>query len=317
MRNFTSLEDVPDLPALIARAENYRSEPLRHRDLGAGKTIALLFFNASLRTRLSTQRAAANLGLNCVVMNFGSEGWQLEFQDGTTMNGGAAEHIREAAGVLSQYAEIIGLRSFAGLTDREQDYAETVLQSFIRHATVPVVSLESATRHPLQSFADLLTIRAHRKQARPVVALSWAPHPRALPQAVPNSFVEWMRGWGEVELRICRPPGMELPPELEQGVAVFENQSEGLAGAHFVYAKNWSGYHDYGKIATGHADWMIDERTMARTDQGKFMHCLPVRRNVVVADEILDGPRSLVMAQAGNRIYAAQAVLSEILNTLA
>lgn len=314
MQNFTSFSDVDDLPKLLKTAENYRQNPLRDRTLGDGKTLGLFFFNASLRTRLSTQRAARNLGLEVMIMNFGSEGWQLEFTDGTVMDAGKAEHVREAAGVISQYCDLVGIRTFAGLTDREEDYAETILTAFKRHLRVPLVSLESATRHPLQSLADVLTIRRFRPVERPVVTLTWAPHPRALPQAVANSFLEWMRGWGEVKLRLACPPGLELAPEFRGDVPVFHDQAAAFEGAHFVYAKNWSSYVDYGTIATEHADWMVNAAKMSLTDHGKFMHCLPVRRNVVVADAVLDGPDSLVLEQADQRTWAAQAVLAQILS---
>lgn len=314
MKNFTSFHDVPDLANLIADAETYRQNPLRDRTLGDGKTLGLFFFNASLRTRLSTQRAARNLGLEVMVMNFGSEGWQLEFTDGMVMDAGKAEHVREAAGVISQYCDLVGIRTFAGLTDRADDYAETVLNAFERHLRVPLVSLESATRHPLQSLADVLTIRRFQPVERPVVTLTWAPHPRALPQAVANSFLEWMRGWGEVELRLACPPGLELAPEFRGDVPVFHDQTTAFEGAHFVYAKNWSSYADYGAIATEHDDWTVDAAKMDLTASGKFMHCLPVRRNVVVADAVLDGPDSLVLEQADQRTWAAQAVLAQILS---
>ena len=314
MKQFLSFQDVPDLSALIERAEGYRAQPRRDARLGEGKTLGLFFFNSSLRTRLSTQRAARNLGLDVLVMNFGTEGWQLEFSDGTIMDAGKAEHVREAAGVISRYCDVVGIRTFAGLEDRARDYAETVLEGFRQHLSVPLISLESATRHPLQSFADLLTIRAHRSTDRPTVVLSWAPHPRALPQAVANSFVEWMRGWDAVDLRICHPPGLELAPSFVGDTPVYHHQTEAFVGAHFVYAKNWSSYRNYGKISTDHADWTIDEAKMQHTDQGKFMHCLPVRRNVVVADHIINDHRSLVLDQAENRIYSAQSVLAQILH---
>lgn len=313
MKNFTSVADVSDLPSLLKTAFTLKKNPLSNSS-GRGKTLVLLFFNPSLRTRLSTEKAGLNLGMQVMVMN-AAQGWQLGFEEGMVMNGGEAEHIKEAAAVISQYADIIGIRSFPSLTDREKDFRDEVLQKFIEYAQVPVVSLESAILHPLQSLADHLTIEENKKRDKPVVVLSWAPHPRALPQAVSNSFLHWM-ATTDYELRIAHPEGYELAPEFAANIPVYHDQKAAFEGADFVYAKNWSSYKDYGKVLHQDAAWMIDEAKMSITREGYFMHCLPVRRNVVVADEILDGPRSLVIQQANNRTYAAQAVLQTLLQGL-
>ncbi len=314
MKHFTSVKDVPDLEALVARARAMKARPRAHESLGRGCTLGLFFFNASLRTRLSTERAARNLGLEVSIMDAG-RGWQLETEDGVVMDGAAAEHIREAAGVLGRYFDLLGVRTFAGLTDRQADYEERVLQRFIEAGGRPVVSLESATRHPLQSLADLLTIEEHKPVARPRIVLTWAPHPRALPQAVANSFAEWVLAAG-YELTIACPEGFELAPEFTKGATLTHDQDAALEGAHFVYAKNWSAWRDYGATAPHRTDWMITPEKMARTEGGRFMHCLPVRRNVVVHEAVLDSAASLVLEQAENRIWAAQAVLFEMLKNL-
>ena len=309
MHHFTSLADVDDLPALVAAATRHKAEPRREVLLGQGKTLGLIFFNPSLRTRLSTQRAAQNLGLDVIVMNIGGEGWRLGFSDGGGMDGGTAEHVKDAAAVMGRYCEILGVRTFARLSDREADYCEELLEAFKRYAGVPLLSLESATRHPLQSLADVLTIFEHKQVERPKVVLSWAPHPRALPQAVANSFVEWMKAV-ECELVVTHPEGYELAAPFAAGVSVTYDQREALAGADFVYVKNWSSYREYGQILSQNRAWTLTPDKMALTDQARFMHCLPVRRNVVVTDAVIDSPASLVLEQAENRIYAAQAVLA-------
>ncbi len=312
MKQFISLHDVPDPAALVAKARALKYNPLAGQQLGKHKTLGLLFFNASLRTRMSTQRAAQNLGMEVMVMNMDKEGWQLEFDTGAVMAAGSQEHIKEAAAVVSQYCDIIGIRAFPSLVNRAEDYAEKLLTGFARYATVPVISLESATLHPLQSLADWLTIAEHSPVPRPKVVLTWAPHVKALPQSVANSFVQWLRQ-APVELVVTHPGGYELAPEFGEGVPVEYDQDKALAGADFVYAKNWSAYHPYGKILGNFPDWMITKEKMALTNNGYFMHCLPVRRNVVVADAVLDSDRSLVIAQAENRIYAAQAVIATLL----
>lgn len=312
MKQFTTIADVPDLSQLVQAALDCKANPFGDVTLGRNKTIGLLFFNPSLRTRLSTQKAAQNLGMSVMSMDLNNGGWALEFEDGVVMNGSTAEHIREGAAVVSQYCDIIGVRTFPSLTDKEKDYSEQVLEQFIRHASVPVISLESATRHPLQSLTDLMTIKSYQNTACPKVVLSWAPHPKALPQAVANSFVEWMLA-ADIDLMITHPEGYELSPAFAQNAPVEYDQNKALAGADFVYTKNWSAFNDYGKIITPKNDWMITAEKMAKTREAYFMHCLPVRRNVVVADSVIDSPKSLVIEQANNRTFAAQAVLKEIL----
>jgi N-succinyl-L-ornithine transcarbamylase len=311
MKAFTSIADIPDPRALVKSALALKAKPHQDEVMGRRKTLVMLFFNPSLRTRLSTEKAARNLGMNVIGMN-ADQGWQLEFEDGVVMNLDKAEHIREAAAVISQYADIIGVRTFPTLRDREHDYRDAVLAAFVEHATVPVLSLESAIRHPLQSLADWMTIEECKTAERPKVVLTWAPHPRALPQAVPNSFVEWMRHAG-VDLVVAHPKGYELAPVFGAGIQVEYDQKTALRGADFVYAKNWAAYEPYGQILRQDLDWMITPEKMALTNQAKFMHCLPVRRNVVVADAVLDSPNSLVIQQADNRTYAAQVVLKGLL----
>lgn len=312
MLHFTAASDVPDIASLLKQAAAFKADPLREHQLGRGKTLGLIFFNPSLRTRLSTQKAANLLGLPCIVMNIGTDGWQLEFEDGAVMNGGAAEHIKDAAAVMGRYCDLLGIRSFPGLKDREKDYNEEVIEAFKRYAGVPIISLESATRHPLQSLADLLTIESCRQVERPKVVLSWAPHPKALPQAVANSFAEWMR-LANHDLVITHPEGYELAAPFSAGHQVTRHQDEALKDADFVYVKNWSSYRQYGQILNQDPSWTITPEKMALTNRAKFMHCLPVRRNVIVADEVIDGPDSIVFDQAENRTYAAQAVLAWLL----
>lgn len=313
MKHFTKAADVADIQVLVERAKQAKANPLKYRHLGAGRAICLLFFNPSLRTRLSTQRAAQLLGLEAMVMDFGKEGWKLEYGDKVIMSGDTQEHIREAAGVVSQYCDIIGIRTFPELVDREADYAEPVLEAFMHYASVPIVSLESATRHPLQSLADLITISEHQSKPQPKIVLSWAPHPRALPQAVANSFAEWTQAAGH-EIIVACPEGFELADHFLKGHQLTHDQDAALANADFVYAKNWSAYHQYGNTTSKHDDWQICSQKMALTNNARFMHCLPVRRNVVVADEVLDSPQSLVLEQANNRTWAAYAVLQTLLD---
>jgi len=314
MQHFTKLADVPDLGALIERAIECKRSPHAWSSLGRGRALGMVFFNPSLRTRVSTHRAATLLGMDVISMTVGDETWQLETRDGVVMDGPAAEHIREAAAVLGRYVDVLGVRSFAQLRDRQEDYAETILERFRACAGVPIVSLESATRHPLQSLADVLTIEQFKRRSRPRVVLTWAPHPKALPQAVPNSFAEWARAM-DYELVIAHPPGYELDPQFTEGATISYDQDEALDGAEFVYAKNWSSYRDYGKILSQDRSWQITPEKMARTSDGYFLHCLPIRRNMIASDAVLDSPRSLVIEQAANRIPAAQAVLRTILET--
>jgi len=314
MKQFLSTEDVTSIPALVDLALQYKASPFSDVALGAHKTLGLLFMNPSLRTRISTQVAAKNLGMEVIVFNVDKDGWQLEFTDGAVMNGNTTEHVREAAAVLGQYVDILGVRSFPSLTDRDRDYSEQVIHSFVNFAGVPVVSLESATLHPLQSLADLVTIHELMKPGRrPKVVMTWAPHVKALPQAVPNSFAQWMTAWGGADFVIAHPEGYELDERFTRGASVTHDPLAALTGADFVYVKNWSSYHDYGKVLNSDPAWTVTEARLKNAPDAKVMHCLPVRRNVVIADEVLDGPRSVVVREAGNRIWAAQAVLSEIL----
>lgn len=316
MTNFISATDAHDIAALAEKALQLRAHPFAHASLGRNKMLGLIFLNPSLRTRLSTQKAAANLGLNVMTMNIDKEGWALEFTDGAVMNGTTVEHIKDAAAVLGSYCDIIGIRCFASLQDRKADYEEALLNSLIRHSRVPVVNLESATLHPLQSLADLMTIRDNWQETRrPKVVLTWAPHVKALPQAVANSFAQWMNK-AEVSLTIAHPEGMALRTEYSGNANIVYHQEEALADADFIYVKNWSAYEAYGKVLTGHDDWMLTERKLTIAPNAKIMHCLPVRRNVELSDELLDGSRSLVQQQAANRVFAAQAVLKEILETI-
>ncbi len=315
MKQFLSVHDVPDLPGLVQEALRLKQNPFADEQLGHHKTIGLLFFNASLRTRLSTQKAAENLGMKVMVMNVTSDSWGLEFEDGAIMNGNKAEHIKEAAAVVAQYCDIIGVRSFPSLTDRAKDYGEEVIKQFVKYAGVPILSLESATRHPLQSLTDLITIEEYKKVARPKVVLTWAPHVKALPQAVPNSFAEWMNA-ADVDFVITHPEGYALAPEFSGNARVTQNQREAFEGADFIYAKNWSSYEDYGKILNSDPAWKITQEKMTLTNDAKFMHCLPVRRNIVVDDAVLDSPASIVIHEAGNRVWAAQAVIKQMLLNL-
>jgi len=315
MKHFTSLADVPDLHALVAAAAAFKANPHRKSSLGQRRCLGLIFFNPSLRTRLSTQRAGLNLGMDVIVMNIGSEGWKLEFEDGTVMDGGTVEHVKDAAAVMGRYCDILGIRTFASLSDKEADYSEQVLEAFKTYAGVPVVSLESATRHPLQSLADVLTIMDQKTVERPKVVLSWAPHPRALPQAVANSFVEWMKAV-ECELVVTHPPGYELAAEFLSGLEVEYDQDKALADADFVYVKNWSSYREYGQILSQDKSWTLTGEKMALTRDAYFMHCLPVRRNTIVSDEVIDSNASLVLEQAENRLYSAQAVLEALIESV-
>jgi N-succinyl-L-ornithine transcarbamylase len=315
MKIFSSVHDVTDINALAAEALALKANPYAFQHLGKNKTLGLVFLNPSLRTRMSTQKAALNLGMNVMVLNMDKEGWALELQDGVIMNGTSVEHIREAAAVLGQYVDIIGIRSFPGLKDRDEDYSEMVFNKFVKYCGVPVVSLESATRHPLQSLADLVTITELKIKPRPKVVLTWAPHIKPLPQAVPNSFSEWMCK-ADVDFIITHPKGYELSTDFTQGATITHNQDDALADADFIYVKNWSAYEPYGKILPGNEDWMLTSEKLKLTNNAKVMHCLPVRRNLELSDKILDGPNSIVVHEAGNRVWAAQAVLKRMLEYL-
>ncbi|VTR32405.1 Rossmann-fold NAD(P)-binding domain-containing protein [Sphingobacterium thalpophilum] len=319
MKKFFSVKDVDSVADVVQEALALKSSPFDFQELGKHKTLGLVFLNPSLRTRLSTQKAAMNLGMNVMVMNMDKDGWALETQDGIVMNGSTVEHIREAAAVMGEYCDILGLRSFPKLKDREEDYSEDLFNKFIKYCGVPVVSLESATRHPLQSLTDMITITEHKNVARPKVVLAWAPHVKALPQAVPNSFAEWMckaQEEGLVDFTIAQPMGYELSDDFTKGATISTNLNESLKGADFVYVKNWSSYEEYGEVYTVDEDWMMDNEKLAVTNSAKVMHCLPVRRDLELSSEILDGPNSLVIKEASNRVWAAQVVLKRMLEEL-
>ncbi|AUC22890.1 acetylornithine carbamoyltransferase [Polaribacter sejongensis] len=312
MKNYTSIKDIEHIDNWIQEAKELKRKPLNNNLLGKNKTLGLLFFNSSLRTRLSTQKAALNLGMDPIVMNVTGDAWGIEFGDGTVMNGTTAEHIKEGAAVISQYCDIIAVRAFPTLTDKEKDESEEVLESFVKFASVPVVSMESATGHPLQGLTDAITISENTTKKKPKVVLSWAPHVKALPHAVANSFTQAMQKM-DVEFVITNPEGYNLSSEITKDTPIYHNQEEAFKDADFIYTKNWSSYDDYGKILKTDLDWMI---TKEKIGDAKFMHCLPVRRNVVVEDAVLDSDSSLVIAQANNRTYAAQLVLKKILENL-
>ncbi|MFY0606046.1 MAG: N-acetylornithine carbamoyltransferase [Cyclobacteriaceae bacterium] len=311
MRHFTSAADVNNLDTILAEALALKQDPFGMKHIGENSTLGLLFFNSSLRTRMSSQKAAANLGMNVMIMNVSQDSWQLEMEDGVVMRGDKAEHIREAAAVLGTYCDILGVRSFPGLQDRDLDYSETVIQAFIQHSGVPVISLESATLHPLQSLADLITIQELKTIEKPKVVMTWAPHIKALPQAVGNSFAQWANK-AALDLTIVQPKGFELKEEFTNGARILHDQEEALQNADFVYVKNWSSYQDYGKVNTD-PSWIVDQEKLKHTNNAKVMHCLPVRRNVVIADDVLDSDSSVVIKQAENRVYSAQVVLKNIL----
>lgn len=314
MTQFTSAADVPDIETLIREALSLKQNPLKYNDLGKNKTLGLIFMNPSLRTRLSTQIAAQNLGMHVLTVNAGKDSWALEFRDRAVMDGDTVEHIRDAAPVLGSYCDIIGVRCFPGLKSKEEDYGEHIMRQFIQHTKKPYLSLESATLHPLQSLADVMTISEHRPAHRPKVVLSWAPHIKPLPHAVANSFAEWLNRLDDVDFVIAHPEGYELDPRFTGKAAIAHNQQKALEGADFVYVKNWSSYRDYGEMPYSNAFRMLDGHFLETNPQTKIMHCLPVRRNVELSDAVLDSPQSLVQAQAENRIYAAQAVLKRMLH---
>ncbi len=311
MKNYTQIKDIQNLSETIKEAILLKMNPFEFSELGKHKTLVMLFFNSSLRTRLSTEKAAKNLGMNVTILNV-NDAWKLEFEDGAIMNLDKSEHVKDAAQVISQYADIIAVRAFPSLTDKAKDESELILNSFKKHATVPVVNMESATAHPLQALADAITITELTEKANPKVVLSWAPHPKALPQAVSNSFIEMMQDM-DINLTITHPEGYELNEEITKDTPINYDQEEALKEADFVYVKNWSSYKDYGKVLSQDDNWMM---TKAKLGNAKFMHCLPVRRNVVVEDAILDSEQSVVIKQANNRTYAAQVVLKQILEDL-
>jgi N-succinyl-L-ornithine transcarbamylase len=318
MKQFISVHDVNNIDALVQKALAYKANPFADKSLGAGKRIGLIFLNPSLRTRLSTQIAAENLGLQPIVFNVGSEGWTWEFEEEAIMSGTSVEHVKDAAPILGNYFDLLAIRTFPGLKIKEDDYSELFIKQFIKYAGVPVVSLESATLHPLQSLTDILTIVEDQQKSKivnrkPKIVLTWAPHIKPLPQCVANSFAQWINAWDKAEFVITHPQDYELDEQFTKGATITHNQEEALKGADFVYVKNWSTYTDYGKIYCNDPEWMLTEEKLKQTNNARIMHCLPVRRNVELSDEVLDSQHSIITQQASNRVWAAQAVLSEIL----
>lgn len=314
MRHFTSVQEIGDLKQALEKARYVKQNPFADQSLGHNKTLMLIFFNSSLRTRLSTQKAGMNLGMNVIVLDINQGAWKLETEQGVVMDGDKPEHILEAIPVMGSYCDVIGVRSFAQFENKENDYNELILNQFIRYSGKPVFSMEAATRHPLQSFADLITIEEYKKRARPKVVLTWAPHPRALPQAVPNSFAEWMNAT-DYEFVITHPEGYELDPQFVGDATVEYDKEKAYRDADFIYAKNWAAYRDphYGKVLSTDRTWTVDAAKMALTNDAYFMHCLPVRRNMIVSDDVIDSARSIVIPEAANRVVSAQTVLKEIL----
>lgn len=317
MKQFTNVKDIGNLDVAVKEALEVKKNRFAYKHLGENKTLLMIFFNSSLRTRLSTQKAAMNLGMNVIVLDVNQGAWKLETERGVIMDGDKPEHLLEAIPVMGCYCDVIGVRSFARFENKEDDYSEKIISQFIRYSGRPVFSMEAATRHPLQSFADLITIEEYKTKKRPKVVLTWAPHPKALPQAVPNSFAEWMRE-ADYDFVITHPKGYELSEEFTAGVPIIYDQDEALAGADFVYAKNWSAFADpnYGKVLSTDRSWTITTEKMALTNNAYFMHCLPVRRNMIVSDDVIEGPRSIVIPEAANREISAQVVLKRILESL-
>ena len=323
MKNFVSVHDVltpsfqgvgEAIDALIQQALAYKANPFMDKTMGSNKRIGCLFLNPSMRTRLSTQIAAQNLGMEAIIFNISNEGWALEFEEEAIMSGTTVEHVKDAAPILGKYFDILAIRTFPSLNNRDDDYSELFIKQFIKYAGIPVVSLESATLHPLQSLTDLITItETFKEERKPKIVLTWAPHIKPLPQCVANSFSQWITAWGKADFVITHPEDYELSEEFTTGATIIHNQEEALKNADFVYVKNWSTYNDYGKIYTNDPKWQLKQKRWNSTNNAKVMHCLPVRRNVELSDEILDGPMSIVTQQASNRVWAAQAVLSEIL----
>lgn len=317
MKEFTSIRQLGDLRQAVAQAQQVKRNPFADQELGRNKTLLMVFFNNSLRTRLSTQKAALNLGMNVIVLDVNQGAWKLETERGVIMDGDKSEHLLEAIPVMGCYSDLIGVRSFARFESKEEDYNEMILNQFIKYSGKPVFSMEAATRHPLQTFADLITIEEHKTKERPKVVMTWAPHPKALPQAVPNSFAEGMNFAG-YDFVIANPEGYDLAPEFVGGARVTHDQDEALRGADFVYAKNWSAYEgdNYGKVISRDRSWTVTKEKMALTDNAFFMHCLPVRRNMIVSDEVIESPRSLVIPEAANRVVSAQTVIKKMLESL-
>jgi N-succinyl-L-ornithine transcarbamylase len=324
LKQFISVHDVNNIDALVEKALLYKANPLKDKSFGANKRIGLLFLNPSMRTRLSTQIAAQNLGMVAIVFNVGSEGWALVFEEEAIMSGNTSEHVKEAAPIMGKYFDILAIRTFPSLKNKEDDYSELFINQFVKYAGIPVVSLESATLHPLQSLTDVITVTEDWAtssplegvgvRSKPKIVLTWAPHVKPLPQCVANSFAQWINAWGKADFVITHPEDYELDQKFTEGATITHNQDEALKNADYVYVKNWSTYTDYGKIYNNDPEWMMTNQKLSITNNAKVMHCLPVRRNVELSDEILDGPNSLVIQEASNRVWAAQAVLSEILS---
>jgi N-succinyl-L-ornithine transcarbamylase len=318
LKQFISVHDVENINSLIEKGLYYKNNPFIDKELGKNKRIGCLFLNPSMRTRLSTQIAAQNLGMEAIVFNVGNEGWALEFEDGAVMNGTKVEHVKDAAPILGCYFDILAIRTFPGLKDREEDYSEQYINQFIKYSGIPVLSLESATLHPLQSLTDLITIKEDIKssgiQKKPKVVLTWAPHVKPLPQCVANSFSQWVNAWGETYFIVTHPEGYDLAEQFTKGAIITHDQEAAIKDADYIYVKNWSSYTDYGKVFTEDPSWLLTNNKLEHTNNAKVMHCLPVRRNIELSDEILDGPNSLITREASNRVWAAQAVISELLN---
>ncbi len=319
MKNFISVHDVADINALVAKALEYKADPFKDKELGKNKRIGMLFLNPSMRTRLSTQIAAQQLGMEAIVFNVGSEGWAIEFEEEAIMSGNTVEHVKDAAPIMGKYFDILCIRTFPSLKNKEDDYSELYINQFIKYAGIPVISLESATLHPLQSLTDIITIKEQLSLEpsrvagrRPKIVMTWAPHVKPLPQCVANSFAQWVNAWGEADFVITHPEDYELDEKFTRGATIVYDQEEALKDADFVYVKNWSTYNDYGKIYCNDPSWMLDNDKLMLTNNAKVMHCLPVRRNVELSDEVLDGPNSIVTLEASNRVWAAQAVISVI-----
>ena len=312
MKNFININNIKDYQGLIKESIEIKNNPCFFKKIGINKTLGLIFFNSSLRTRLSTLKAAKMLGLETIVMNFNNEGWEIEFEEKTIMSKNSAEHVKEAAQVISQYCDIIGIRAFAELKNKNHDESEKIINSFVKYGSVPIINLESSCAHPLQALADAITIEEHKNKSNPKIVISWAPHPKSLPHAVANSFINMAR-MSNYDLVITNPVGYDLNPKITKGINVTHNQEEAFKNADFIYAKNWSSYNDYGKVLINNDKWMINKRKMEITNNAKFMHCLPVRRNVVVEDAVLDSNYSLAINQANNRTYAAQTILKKII----
>jgi len=316
LKQFISVHDAGNIDAMVQKALAYKADPLKHKSLGANKRIGLLFLNPSMRTRLSTQIAAQNLGMEVIVFNAGQDGWALEFEEEAIMSGNTVEHVKDAAPIMGKYFDILCIRTFPSLKNRDDDYSELYINQFIKYAGIPVVSLESATLHPLQSLTDIITItETFKEKHRPKIVLTWAPHVKPLPQCVANSFSQWVNAWGKADFVITHPEDYELDAKFTRGATITHNQDEALKGADYVYVKNWSTFEDYGRIYCNDPIWMLTNDKLQLTNQAKVMHCLPVRRNVELSDEVLDGPNSIVTQEAANRVWAAQAVLASILET--